>query len=143
MSDWLSDASLPGLFLSGLISATLLPGGSEALFGWMLLETDQSPWQMFLAVTAGNTLGGLIAFAMGLMLALRWPLKQPEKKSQQKAKAWIERWGVLALLLSWLPIVGDPLCFVAGWLRLNIWWSALMIACGKAARYLVLLLALN
>lgn len=135
-----AEATLFGLFLSGLISATLLPGGSEALFGWMLYNESYAALPLFLAVTSGNALGGVITFVMGWLLALRYPLRTLEKPEHQRAQRWLERWGPMALLLSWLPIVGDPLCFIAGWLRGGIWLSMLMITLGKAARYAVLML---
>lgn len=132
------EATLGGLFLSGLISSTLLPGGSEALFGWMLLDNPSALLSLFIAVTVGNALGGVITLLMGGALARRYPLQLPEKPVQQRAQRWLTRFGPAVLLLSWLPLVGDPLCFVAGWLRLNLLISMVMITLGKAARYGVL-----
>lgn len=140
MSGLEGDASLWGLFLSGFISATLLPGGSEALFSWMIYQDNQPALPLFMAVTTGNALGGIVTFGMGWMLALRYPLKTLENPRHQQAKRWLEEWGPIALLLSWVPIIGDPLCFIAGWLRGNILLAALMITLGKAARYLALML---
>lgn len=140
MIDIGAEATLLGLFLSGLISATLLPGGSEALFGYMLYQDSFAALPLFLAVTSGNALGGVITFFMGWFLAARYPLKTLKKPQQVRAQRWLERWGPFALLLSWLPLVGDPLCFIAGWLRGRLWLSMLMILLGKAARYLALML---
>ncbi len=137
------DATLGGLFLSGLISSTLLPGGSEALFGWMLNEGEHAVLPMFLAVTIGNTLGGIITFLMGVLVAKRYPLRALEKPEHLRAQRWIEKYGPFTLLLSWLPVVGDPLCFIAGWLRGHFWLAALMIMLGKAARYLALVLLIS
>lgn len=135
--------SLWTLFVSALVSSTLLPGGSEAL---LVYQIQQAPDQVLLLVTVatlGNTLGSYITFAMGRIIAKYYPLKSLNKPSHQRASRWIQNAGPWALLLAWLPIVGDPLCLVAGWLRLNLWLSALMILLGKAARFgVVALLAL-
>jgi membrane protein YqaA with SNARE-associated domain len=50
----------------------------------------------------------------------------------------VQRWGSPVLLLSWVPLLGDPLCVAAGWLRLNPWWATLFIALGKFGRYWVI-----
>ncbi|WP_027857103.1 YqaA family protein [Marinobacterium jannaschii] len=135
--------SLAALFVSGFISATLFPGGSEALFIWMLQQPDYTGWQLWGAVSAGNALGGIVTLLMGLWLAARYPLRAPDKRWQKQAFGWLQRFGPWALLLSWLPLVGDPLCFVAGWLRLNFIFCLLMITLGKAIRYAGLLLILS
>lgn len=132
--------SLWTLFASALISSTLLPGGSEAL---LVYQLKQSPDLMLLLVavaTLGNTLGSYITFAMGRLIARYYPLKTLEKPSHQRASRWINRAGPWTLLLAWLPIVGDPLCLVAGWLRLNPWISAVMILLGKAGRFWIVAL---
>jgi len=135
--------SLTALFVSGFISATLFPGGSEALFIWMLQQQSHEHWLLWGAVSAGNALGGIVTLLMGLVLAWRFPLRRPDKPWQKRALGWLERFGPWALLLSWLPLVGDPLCFVAGWLRLNFLLSLLMITLGKAIRYAGLLFLLS
>ena len=120
--------SLWTLFASSFLAATLLPGGSEAvLFGVLKLHPGQ--WWTALAVaTLGNTLGGLSSYVIGRIL--------PQKHTM-KGLAAVQRYGAPVLLLSWVPIIGDPLCVAAGWLRLNAWWSALFIALGKFARYCI------
>ncbi|MFW1677011.1 YqaA family protein [Pontibacter sp. JAM-7] len=134
----MNDADLLGLFASGFVASTLLPGGSELLFAWLLIEHIYPWWLLWLTVTAGNTLGGWLTFAMGVWLAHYRPFTAFEKPQHQRAKRWLNQYGALILLLSWLPLVGDPLCLLAGWLRTNIWFSASMILLGKAARYLVI-----
>jgi membrane protein YqaA with SNARE-associated domain len=98
--------------------------------------------------TAGNTLGGAITWWMGrgaarAKEALRrrkgrgaLDADEPTSRSQRYAQAWLSRWGAKACLLSWLPVVGDPLCAVAGWLNLPFWPCVLYMALGKGARYL-------
>jgi len=76
------------------------------------------------------------------LLARRYPLDRPRQPGQQRAVERLKKWGSPLLLLSWLPVVGDPLCFAAGWMRMNAGLSALFIGAGKAARYAVILLVL-
>ncbi len=128
-----------GLFVSALISSTLLPGGSEALLAWLVASGEHSALLLLVMATAGNVLGSLITWGMGFWLAHRFPLRALDKPEHQRARRWIERYGALVLLLAWLPVVGDPLCFVAGWLRVNLLASLLTITLGKALRYAVII----
>ena len=138
---------LAALFLAGFVSSTLLPGGSEPLLVAYL--TQQAPaaiwpttvWAV-IAVGFGNTLGGLATFAMGRGARYLWGRWRQEPEAQnpshQKARRWLDRWGPWALLMSWIPIIGDPLCLVAGAMRLKFWPCALAMTVGKFARYVVL-----
>jgi membrane protein YqaA with SNARE-associated domain len=122
------DASLWALFAASFLAATLLPGGSEAaLYGVLKLHPDRY-WPALGIATLGNTLGGMSSYLIGRII--------PPKKDLPGLPA-VQRYGSPALLLSWVPFVGDPLCVAAGWLRLNPWWSALFMATGKLARYIV------
>lgn len=117
------------LFSSSFLAATLLPGGSEAvLFGVLQLHPEQV-WPALGVATLGNTLGGMSSYLIGRLL--------PQRKDLPGLPA-MRRYGNPALLLSWVPILGDPLCVAAGWLRLNPWLSTLYIALGKFARYLAI-----
>jgi membrane protein YqaA with SNARE-associated domain len=131
-----SDAGLAGLFLSAFVSATVLPGNSEiALFAFLKAFPDRVAAAIAVA-TVGNTLGGLTTYGLGRLL--------PEGRvPSERALAWVRRYGALALLLSWVPLVGDALCAAAGWLRVK-WWAALAaMAAGKLARYGALAWALG
>ncbi|HET9404111.1 MAG TPA: YqaA family protein [Burkholderiales bacterium] len=120
------EISLWVLFSSSFLAATLLPGGSEAvLFGALKLHPEQVLPALGVA-TLGNTLGGMSSYLIGRIL--------PQKKDLPGLPA-LRRYGTPALLLSWVPVLGDPLCVAAGWLRLNPWLSMLFIALGKLARY--------
>ncbi len=133
------DTSLWGLLLSGFLSSTLLPGGSEAVLLYLQRTAAHDPGALWLAATTGNTLGGMSTWLLGRIVAWRYPGEQLAKPAQQRALTWLQRHGAPVLLLSWLPVVGDPLCLVAGWLR-TPWAPALLfIALGKGARYLALL----
>jgi membrane protein YqaA with SNARE-associated domain len=124
-----SPVTLGALFASSFLAATLLPGGSEAvLFGVLKLHPDQF-WTALAVATLGNSLGGMSSYLLGRLLPQTKPLK---------GLATVQRWGTPALLLSWVPLLGDPLCVAAGWLRLNPWWSTLFIAVGKFSRYWVI-----
>ncbi len=129
------------LFLIAFVSATLLPLGSEpALFGLLKLNPELF-WPAILVATAGNTLGGAVSWAMG------WEShklidKYRHSDTHLRALDWLERIGPRACLLSWLPLIGDPLCAVAGWLRLPFWPCLLYMAIGKLARYLTMTVAL-
>ncbi|MBU0689510.1 MAG: DedA family protein [Gammaproteobacteria bacterium] len=126
------DLSLWGLFISSLLAATLLPGGSEAvLFGVLKLHPELF-WPALLVGTLGNTIGGMISFGMGWLLPQTQQLKHVEK---------VREHGTAALLLAWMPLIGDALCLAAGWLRLNPWHAALFMLLGKFARYLVIALS--
>ena len=120
------EASLWVLFTSSFLAATLLPGGSEAaLYG--VLKLHPGNYAAALAVaTLGNTLGGMSSYLIGRVI--------PQGK-RLPGLAAVRKYGSPALLLSWVPFIGDPLCVAAGWLRLNPWLSALFMALGKFARY--------
>lgn len=123
------DASLWALFGSSFLAATILPGGSEVvLFAVLKLHPDQH-WPALGVATLGNTLGGMSSYLIGRII--------PQKK-ELPGLAAVRKYGSPVLLLSWIPIIGDPLCVAAGWLRLNPWLSALFMGLGKLARYLVI-----
>jgi membrane protein YqaA with SNARE-associated domain len=128
-------ASLWGLFLSAFVSATLFPGGSEAVLGALTALGHLNPWLLLGVATAGNTLGGMSTYLLGWMLARRRPPGHVSAPHQRTALRRMQRYGAPLLLLSWLPLVGDPLCFAAGWLRVNALYATLFIASGKALRY--------
>ncbi len=131
--------TLLGLFGSGFVAATLLPGGSELLLLYQLKQQQQPIWQLLGVVTLGNTLGGVVTWGMGCWAGWRFG-SRPLSGRQQQAHGWMQRYGVPVLLLSWVPLIGDPLCFISGWLRQRFWLCVLLIAVGKAGRYLLLAL---
>ncbi|HEX9627367.1 MAG TPA: YqaA family protein [Acidiferrobacterales bacterium] len=132
------EIELWGLFLSAFAAATLLPGGSEAVLAALVYSATHPPALLLGVATLGNTLGGMSTWLLGRLVARRYPLR-PHTPRRQQAAEWLRRWGSPALLLSWLPLIGDALCFAAGWLRLPATASALFMAIGKAARYAAVL----
>ena len=135
----IENGGLWGLFFSSFLAATLLPGGSEAILLWLNYQQSYSPALLLLAATLGNTLGGLSSWGIGRWLRHRFPAAGLHKPRQKKALAWLEKHGSPLLLLSWVPVIGDPLCVAAGWARMPLLQSALFIALGKGARYGLLL----
>ncbi len=125
------------VFLVSFVSATLLPMGSEpAVFGLIKLNPALF-WPTILVATVGNTLGGALNWWLGLGTHKAVD-KVRGSAPELRALAWLRRFGPRACLLSWLPIVGDPLCAVAGWLRLPFWPCVAYMAVGKLLRYLVM-----
>ena len=133
------------LFLSAFIAATLLPLGSEVLLGALLIE-GYSPLWLWLAATAGNTLGAVVNWFLGLKLLhfqnRRWfPFKADKL---HRAQAGFQKYGLASLLFAWLPVVGDPLTFVAGLMKVRLLPFLVLVAIGKGARYgVILAVALN
>ena len=137
---------LTTVFVVAFVSATLLPMGSEpAVFGLVKLN-ESLFWPAVLVATLGNTLGGMVSWWMGAgahqaVDRLR-PDREGASRADHRALQWLRRFGPKACLLSWLPVVGDPLCAVAGWLRLPLWPCTFYMAIGKFLRYTVMTAAL-
>lgn len=156
---------MPALFVVSLLAATILPLGSEPVLLGYLSVAPEMFWAAIGLATLGNTLGGVVSYGMGAGaqgLFGRWRQRQRDRGSKSanedffkpesaptltparaKAEKWVQRFGAPVLLLAWLPVIGDPLCAVAGWLRLPLWQSVFYIAIGKLGRYLVLAWAFN
>ncbi len=130
MSETLAYVSL---LSSSFLSATLLPGSSEALLVALLIAKSASVYGLILVASLGNTLGGLTNIILGRLL----PLKR-QGRWHETAMTWLQRLGPAALLFSWLPIVGDLLCVLSGWLRFGWLPSILFLAIGKTLRYIVI-----
>lgn len=132
---------LTTLFLASFVSATLFPVASEpALYGLLRLNPELF-WSAIFVATGGNTLGGVVDWWLGFG-AHQMADKYTRSKSHLKAIDWLERLGPKACLLSWLPVVGDPLCAVAGWLRMPFWPCLIYMAIGKFLRYVTYTYAL-
>ncbi len=137
----LPQVGLGAVFVVAFVSATLLPLGSEpAVFALVKLQPELL-WPAVLVATAGNTLGGAVSWWMGRG-AERAYERITHRPAQARALLWLQRFGPRACLLAWLPVVGDPLCAVAGWLKLPFWPCLGYMAVGKLARYVVMTLAL-
>lgn len=133
-------AAYAGLFVSAFLSATLLPGSSEAALIGLLAAGQGSPAALIAVATAGNVLGSAVNWVLGRFFShfrdRRWfPV---DERSYGRAISWYGRYGIWSLLFAWLPVVGDPLTLIAGVLRTDLRWFLLLVTAGKAARYLFL-----
>lgn len=133
--------SLAGVFLSAFLAATILPFSSEVVLSSFYAAGAGDALSLWLAASAGNVLGALVNWGLGRYL-LHWQDRKwfPFKSDQlERADHWFAKYGVWSLLLAWVPIVGDPLTFIAGFLRVNLWVFLGLVTIGKAGRYAVLL----
>jgi len=136
MSDTLT---LWGLFVSSFVSSTIFPGGSEVVLGALAANGQHHPMNLLWVASFGNTLGALSTFVLGRLVAAGLARRQPADRAHVRALERVRRHGGPILLLSWLPVVGDPLCLAAGALRLPWLSSTMYMAAGKIARYAVIL----
>lgn len=139
-----AEAGLAGLFLASFLSATLLPGSSEAVLAAVVLAHPGQATTALLLATLGNTLGGMATFGMGRLIPAKVGAGDTASRDTPGLRhhASLRRWGAPALLLAWTPIIGDALCAAAGWLRLPWLPCLLWMALGRGARYGVLLAGL-
>lgn len=128
-----------GLFATALLSATLLPGGSEAALAAVLAFGQADPAAAIAVATLGNTSGSVVNWATGRFLArFRGHRLFPVSGAQlDRAAAFYRRWGVWSLLLSWVPVIGDPLTVVAGLLGTRLTAFVALVAPAKLLRYMV------
>lgn len=134
----LENLGLFGLFLACLLSATIIPFSSEAIVAGAMALGYSTPVIVGVA-SLGNTVGGMISFYMGWLCKWEW-LERWFKVKREKLDSFrghIEKYGVWAALLTWLPFVGDPLAIAMGFMRLNPLWTCLIMFVGKLLRYFV------
>lgn len=133
-------SAYPALFLSALGAATLLPLQSEAVLVALLLAGEHPAWALLLVATLGNVLGSWINWLLGRSIEhyrhRRWSPVSPARL--QQAQVWYARYGRWSLLLSWMPVIGDPLTLVAGVMRERLWTFLIIVTLAKAGRYMVL-----
>ena len=156
---WLAlpELGLSTVFIVALISATLLPLGSEPVVAALVSANPALFWPAIVVATAGNTMGGAISWGMGLAAHKAWNKAKKLRKTgdpapqnmhhksrwNRLARYWLRKYGAKASLLSWLPNVGDPLFAVAGWVRLPFWSCVFYMAIGKFMRYLLMTAGLH
>ena len=124
-----------GLFISSFVSSTIAPGGSEAVLAYLVSENSNNVIFLVMVATVGNTLGALTTWGLGILAAKKYPVEDMLSEKKQKSLEFVKKWGAWAMLFSWLPVVGDGLCFAGGWLRLSLFFSSVAIFMGKAVRY--------
>ncbi|WP_062226099.1 YqaA family protein [Aureimonas frigidaquae] len=132
-------AAYGAMFWTALLAATILPGASEVMFVAFLLSKTGDPWIMLACATLGNTAGSVVNWCCGRFLAAfsdrRW---FPVPQSQLTRWSYLfERYGLVSLLFSWAPVVGDVLTVAAGILRVPLGRFIALVFIGKLLRYLV------
>ncbi|AVL72144.1 MULTISPECIES: YqaA family protein [Oligella] len=131
------------VFATGFIAATLLPAQSEAVLLGMLHLSQQSAMLLVLFATVGNVLGSVLNWWLGTQLE-RFKERSWFPVSEQRlvqAQDYYQRYGSWILLFSWLPIIGDPITFVAGVLRERFYRFLILVSLAKGGRYVLISLA--
>lgn len=131
------------LCLSAFLSATLLPGSSEAVLIGLLAAAQGTPVALIAAASLGNIAGAVVNWGMGRCFLnfkdRSWfPLKDA---TNARAQAWFARYGTWSLLFSWVPVVGDPLTLVAGVMQVPFARFLLVVGIGKVLRYAMIVVA--
>ncbi len=129
-----------GLFLSAFVAATIIPAQSESVLAGLILANQLSITLLVAIASVGNIAGSVVNWVLGRGVERfrekRWfPVKQP---MLDRATRWYHRYGRWSLLLSWAPIIGDPLTVVAGVLREPFWRFLLLVSIAKTGRYVFL-----
>jgi membrane protein YqaA with SNARE-associated domain len=124
------------LFITALISATLFPLGSEALLIYDITQGHNIYLLLFFA-TIGNSLGSVINYFLGLKgEEYLINKKLINEKYISKIKTYFDKYGFWSILFSWLPIIGDPITFVAGILKYDFRKFLILVIIAKFSRYL-------
>lgn len=132
---------LTGLFLLAFSAATLLPGGSEAALLAMAALSEYSTLTLLTVASVGNILGSVLNYGLG-RLALHYqdrtwfPVSRP---ALIKAHDWFTHWGQWAVLLAWVPVIGDPITVAAGVMRMGFIRFLILVSISKTLRYMLLL----
>lgn len=141
---WWLEFGLAGLFLASFLAATVVPFSSEAVLAAAALGPWPT-WELFLVASVGNTLGGMSSYALGHIgdpgRIARWLRTDPSEAVRWQGR--IQRYGVWAALLTWLPLVGDVIAIALGLARARALPVAVLMFLGKAARYGVVLAVLR
>jgi membrane protein YqaA with SNARE-associated domain len=133
----LPEVGLTSVFLVSLVSATLVPMGSEPAVFAVIKTEGGTFWTVIAVATVGNTMGGAINYWLG------YGAKQAfAKERESRWFGWMQRFGPKTMLLTWLPAIGDPMCTLAGWLKMPFWPSVGYMAAGKFLRYVAMTSAL-
>lgn len=130
------------LAVSAFVAATVFPLQSEAVLVGLMLTGEHAVWLLVLVASLANTAGSVVNWWLGGLIHRyrdrRWFPASPEALA--RAEDWYRRWGHWSLMLSWAPIIGDPLTVVAGVLREPLWRFLILVALAKAGRYVTLAL---
>ncbi len=130
------------LFLSAFGAATLLPLQSEAVLLGLLVQDKYAVFGLILTASVGNILGSCVNWYLGLRIERfkdrKWfPVSE---KNMLKAEKIYQKYGFWSLLLSWVPVIGDPITLIAGLLKEGFWRFLLMVSVAKTGRYIFIYL---
>lgn len=127
-----------GLFISCFLSATILPLSSEGVL-LLMLHANYDPIVCLCIATAGNTLGALTNYWLGMLGNPEW-LKRIGMSTEKlhTFEVNIKKYGAWLAFFSWVPIIGDPLAVGLGFFRVNFWKVAVLLLLGKFLRYAVI-----
>lgn len=130
--------ALSGLFFAAFIAASLFPAQSEGLLAYLTLQGEHEVWLLVTVATLGNVLGSCTNYWLGRLASVSSKLVRlmPSEAKMCRARSSYQRFGRWSLLLSWLPVVGDPLTLVAGVMRENIWVFLTLVTIAKLGRYI-------
>jgi len=135
-------AAYVSLFVSAFAAATILPLSSEAVLSALIAAEGFDIWFLVGIASIANTLGAAVNWVLG-RYCLRWRDHRwfpVSTYALDRASEWFTRYGQISLLFAWVPIIGDPLTFAAGILRVSFWWFLLLVAIGKTLRYVAVAL---
>ena len=137
--EYFSELGYLGLFFAAFLAATILPLSSEIVLSALLLN-GLSPTALVVIATFGNVLGSLVNYVLGYWTSFgvikKW-LKISEEELVRAEHRFV-KYGVFSLCFAWVPIIGDPLTFIAGILRINLWLFVILVAVGKFMRYILI-----
>ncbi|RPJ12195.1 MAG: DedA family protein [Deltaproteobacteria bacterium] len=136
MHEFLVANGYPALFLLSFLASTLIPLGSEWLLVTLIVQ-GFAPLPVVLVASAGNLMGACTSYGIGVCGStfLTTRILRMGDRERVRAERFFAKYGIWSLLLSWLPVIGDPLCVVAGMMKLGFGRFALLVATGKVVRY--------
>jgi|TARA_B110000914_G_C15063280_1_gene265068 membrane protein YqaA with SNARE-associated domain len=133
------------LFAISFLAATIFPLSSELTLASLLSTNNYNPLLLIISASSGNILGSIFNYLLGFYLLKHFQKKWFPFKAKHISSAtkWFNKFGVWSLLLSWVPIIGDPITFVAGIFKINFYIFVILVSLGKILRYLVLIAMIN
>ncbi len=133
------------LFVISFLAATVVPMSSELTFAGLLASNNYNIYWLLSSASLGNILGSVFNWLLGYYLLKHLSKKWfPFKQNQiDQASNWFKKFGIWSLLFAWVPIIGDPLTFVAGILRVKFSIFLILVSIGKILRYLTVLTVFN
>lgn len=142
MHEFLVANGYPALFLLSFLASTLIPLGSEWLLVALIVQ-GFPPLPVILVASTGNLLGAGTSYGIGVCGSpfLTTRIMRLGEHERLRAERFFAKYGSWSLLLSWLPVIGDPLCVVAGMMKVSLGRFALLVVIGKVTRYTVVALA--